>query len=104
MKDLSELELPPAPTEEVNFDVYQNYELKALRRDELKSALWIMALNNYPMAGTPVHQFEALGFKLSLPKTEEYFERFLMLPMNFAISVNEAEYIVQKIRDFYDRK
>ena len=51
--------------------------------------------------GLAVHQFKQLGFHQSLPKTEQFFERCLMLPMNIFISNNDVEYICEKIKEFY---
>src|SRR5574337_671501 len=58
--DLTELKLPPAPNADPHhFDVYQNYELEADRRDELKVYLGAHGVHTIiQWAGTPVHQFD----------------------------------------------
>jgi dTDP-4-amino-4,6-dideoxygalactose transaminase len=48
-----------------------------------------------------VHQFEGLGLRVSLPVTEEFFRRCIMLPMNMMISDDDVDYICGKIREFY---
>ena len=54
-------------------------------------------------AGTPVHQFKELGFTVELPKTDAFFNRCMMLPMNSAVTDEEVDYIVKTIRAFYGK-
>ena len=101
--DLEELKLPPAPNSEPkHFDVFQNYEIEAEKRDELKNFL---ANNNIgtliQWGGKAVHQFDCFNFNLHLPKTESFFENCIMLPMNMFISNDDIEYVCSKIRMFY---
>lgn len=103
--DLAELTLPPAPGADArHFDVYQNYELAADRRDELRTYLDNHGVKTIiQWAGTPVHQFKELGFRVELPKTDTFFKRCLMLPMNSAVTDEEIDYIVKVIRNFYGK-
>lgn len=103
--DLKELALPPGPDADPDhFDVYQNYELEAERRDELKRYLEENGVRTIiQWAGTPVHQFASLGFKSQLPYTDKMFTRCLMLPMNTALSDDDVAYICAQIRRFYGR-
>jgi dTDP-4-amino-4,6-dideoxygalactose transaminase len=101
--NLAELALPPAPDADPrHFDVYQNYELQADRRDELRAHLDAQGVKTIiQWAGTPVHQFRELGFTVDLPRTDAFFKRCMMLPMNSAVTDDEVDYIVSAIRDFY---
>lgn len=103
--DLTEVTLPPAPgADPRHFDVYQNYELEADRRDELRAHLDKHGVKTIiQWAGTPVHQFKELGFTVDLPKTDAFFKRCMMLPMNSAVTDEEVDYIVRTIRDFYGK-
>jgi dTDP-4-amino-4,6-dideoxygalactose transaminase len=103
LSDLKEVVLPPAPDEGGDhFDVFQNYEIEADRRDELRSFLSDKGIGTIlQWGGTPVHQFKGLGFTVSLPKTERFFERCLMLPMNMMVTDDEVRYIAATIRAFY---
>jgi dTDP-4-amino-4,6-dideoxygalactose transaminase len=103
--DLAELALPPAPDADPrHFDVYQNYELEADRRDELKAHLGDQGVGSIiQWAGTPVHQFKELGFTDHLPVTDRFFERFLMLPMNTALTDDDVSYVIGCVRDFYGK-
>lgn len=103
--DLSELILPPAPEADPrHFDVYQNYELEANERDELRMHLDEHGVKTIiQWAGTPVHQFKELGFNVNLPKTDAFFKRCMMLPMNSVVTDEEVDYIVKIIRIFYGK-
>ena len=54
--------------------------------------------------GKAVHQWEKLGFKVSLPFTERMFQRCLLLPMNTALTDEDIHYVADKIREFYGYK
>lgn len=103
--DLEQLVLPPAPGEDArHFDVYQNYEIEADRRDELKSFLAERGIGTLiQWGGKPVHKFPALGFNVSFPATERFFERCLMLPMNMMVSAEDVAIVAGTIREFYSR-
>jgi dTDP-4-amino-4,6-dideoxygalactose transaminase len=101
--ELEELELPPAPEENSNhFDVYQNYELQADNRDDLKGFLAEKGIGTIiQWGGKGVHQWEGLGFTQKLPKVERFFERSIMLPMNMFISDDDVLYICDSVKNFY---
>ena len=100
---LEQLQLPEAPSViSDNFDVYQNYELQADRRDELKNYLHGKNIGTLiQWGGTAVHQFRQLGFDQVLPNTERFFERCIMLPMNIFISDSDVDYICTSVSEFY---
>ena len=103
LRDVSELVLPPPPdANDDHFDVYQNYEIEAGRRDELKDCLAACGIGTMVQwGGTPVHQFRELGFHQNLPATDQIFERCLMLPINEMISNEDVAYICAKLKGFY---
>ncbi len=103
--DLAQLALPLAPGADArHFDVYQNYELQADRRDELRTYLDQHDVKTIVQwAGTPVHQFKELGFTVDLPVTDAFFKRCMMLPMNSAVTDDEVDYIVRTVRAFYGK-
>ena len=102
---LEELQLPNAPSiTSDNFDVYQNYELQADSRDELREYLSRNGIGTLiQWGGKAVHQFTQLGFDQVLPDTERFFERCIMLPMNVFISDSDVDYICEKVKQFYRR-
>jgi dTDP-4-amino-4,6-dideoxygalactose transaminase len=102
---LPHVHLPPAPVEGGDhFDVYQNFEIEADRRDELKEFLKSRGIGTLlQWGGKGVHQFPKLGFHQSLPVTEKFFERCLMLPLNMMVSLDDADYVSAAVREFYAR-
>lgn len=103
--DMAELTLPPAPdADDIHFDVFQNYELEADRRDDLKAFLKDEGVGTLiQWGGKAVHQFPALNIKASLPVTERFFERCLMLPLNMMVTTEDVAYVAAAIRKFYGR-
>ena len=102
---LKEILLPPGPDSDENyFDVFQNYEIEAERRDLLKKYLSENGVGTIiQWNGQPVHSIVALGFKGSgLPYTEEMYKKCLMLPMNTSLSNQEVIYVCNKIKNFYE--
>jgi len=101
--DIEELLLPPGPDDnEDHFDVYQNYEIEAENRDQLREHLQRNGIGTIVQwGGYTVHQFEALGLNSDLVRTEEMTEKFLLLPLNTSISDEQVEYISEHIRSFY---
>jgi dTDP-4-amino-4,6-dideoxygalactose transaminase len=103
LDDLKSVQLPPAPESDSNhFDVYQNYEIEADNRDELRAFLNESGIGTIVQwGGKPVHQFAGLGFARELPNTDRLFQRCLMLPMNMMVEADDVEYICSRIRSFY---
>jgi dTDP-4-amino-4,6-dideoxygalactose transaminase len=103
LNDVAEIVLPPAPDSDHNhFDIYQNYEIEAEKRDELKQYLKDHGIGTLiQWGGQPVHQCKELGFTQCLPFTDWLFTRLLMLPMNMSLSDDDVHYICDNIRAFY---
>ncbi len=103
--DIAELDLPPAPgSDPRHHDIYQNYEIEADERDELKAFLEGRGVQTIvQFGGKAVHQFKGLGLEnVSLPITERRYSRFLLLPMNMTLRDEDVEYIVGCVREFYN--
>lgn len=100
---LLQLTLPPAPNAtKDHFDTYQNYEIEAEDRDNLKKFLGENGIGTLiQWGGVATHQMKALGFTQHLPDTDTLFTRLLMLPMNILLSNDDVLYVCQKIRQFY---
>jgi dTDP-4-amino-4,6-dideoxygalactose transaminase len=107
LRDVAQLVLPPAPdADSRHHDVFQNYEIEAENRDELKTYLESQGVRTIvQFGGKAVHQFSGLGFSgVTLPVTERLYTRLLLLPMNVTLSDDDARYIVERVRAFYGRK
>lgn len=106
LRDLADLLLPPAPgADNDHFDVYQNYEIEAGRRDELRAHLERQGVRTIvQFGGKAVHQYPGLGLTgYSLPRTELLYRRALLLPMNTSLSDEDVEYVIGQVRKFYGR-
>jgi dTDP-4-amino-4,6-dideoxygalactose transaminase len=103
LKEVAQLLLPPAPDADPDhFDIYQNYEIEAERRDALKAALQEQGIGTIiQWGGHTVHQFDALGFTDPMPATERMTERYLLLPMNVSVDNDAVDTICDAIRRFY---
>ena len=101
---MEQLLLPPGPdADENHYDIYQNYEIEAENRDELRNYLAENGIGTIiQWGGSAVHQFEGLGFDCKLPRTEKFFEKCLMLPMNTTLSEDDVEYIGNCVKTFYE--
>ena len=101
---IKDLVLPPAPDSDPDhYDIFQNYEIEAERREELRSYLEANGIGTLiQWGGKAVHQFNNLGFSMHLPYTERMFTRCLMLPINTSLSDEDVQYVATTIRDFYE--
>jgi dTDP-4-amino-4,6-dideoxygalactose transaminase len=100
---LSQLLLPPAPgSEPDHFDIFQNYEIEADHRDELRAHLEEHGVKTIlQWGGKVIHQFQKLGFTETLPYAQKMTDRFMLLPMNTTLSDDDIEYICDSIEAFY---
>ncbi len=100
---LEELVLPPSPDfDKDHFDIYQNYEIQAKNRNELKKFLNNNGVGTLiQWGGKGVHQWEELNFNIALPKVELFFENCIMLPMNFFLSDDDVHYVCDKVIEYY---
>lgn len=102
---LDAINLPPGPDENgPHFDIYQNYEVDADRREELRQYLTQNGVGTIiQWNGTPVHQFNKLGLpKFVLPMTDRFFERCFLLPMNTSLQDDDVHYVCDLITSFYN--
>ncbi len=100
---IEELVLPPGPDEDPNhFDIYQNYEIEAERRDDLQDYLKERGIGTLQQwGGKAVHQWPGLGFTQRLPFTEVLFQRMLLLPMNLSLTDSQQDEVCDAIQYFY---
>ena len=103
LSGLNDLTLPPGPDGNGDhFDVYQNYEVEAGRREDLLSHLVDHGIGTLiQWNGTPVHGMKELGFFETMPATENFFRRCFMLPMHMALRDDEVRRICDTIHEFY---
>ena len=105
LSDLRELKLqlpPPPRSNDRFFDVYQNYVIRTKERDRLVAHLresGVEILISWPK---PMHHHEALGLKhFHLPKTEQFSNEVLSLPIYPELRNDDVEFVVDAIGNFY---
>jgi dTDP-4-amino-4,6-dideoxygalactose transaminase len=110
LSSVEQLTLPPPPVEDGDhFDVYQNYEIEAERRDALKAYLKEAGIGTIVQwGGLPLHRIETIGKDMifdetCLERTDLLFSRSLLLPMNTSLSPSEIDYICDCIAHFYGK-
>ena len=105
LQPLEQLRLPPGPDgDPEHFDVFQNYEIEAARRDDLRAFLKQRGIGTaVPWGGKAVHQWKALGFAQRLPFTEQLFERLLLVPLNLSLTDDDVHQVCDALEDFYRR-
>ena len=86
-------------------DYYEsNYEARFEKRDKLKSFLHKEGIGTLiQWGGKAVHQFKDLNFNTKLPKTDLFFKKCLLLPMNTFLSKKDINYVCDKIILFYTK-
>jgi dTDP-4-amino-4,6-dideoxygalactose transaminase len=97
------LTLPPAPgSDRRHFDVFQNYEVCCDARDGLRDFLGVREIGTIVQwGGVGIHHFRALGFTQNLPRTDDFFRRSLLLPMNHLLSDDQVDAVIGAVRDFF---
>ena len=105
LRDLEELLLPPGPDgDDARYDVFQNYEVEAERRGELREALAQAGVGTIiQWGGHMIHQFEKLGLRANAPYAEAMSSRYLLLPIHHLLSDDEVHFACDQIRSFYRR-
>lgn len=103
LKDIEEIFLPPPPASDSDhFDIFQNYEVEAERRDDLRKYLDSRGIGTIlPWGGFTVNNFEELGFNVQLPNTDRMAKKFMLLPLHTMLKDEEVSYITKEIINFY---
>jgi len=100
---IAELDLPPPPgTDSARFDVFQNYEMCCDRRDTLRAHLNNRGVGTIVQwGGIGIHQFRNLGLERLLPRTDRFFTRSLLLPMNHLLTDAQVGRVIDGVRGFF---
>lgn len=101
--DIAGLLLPPAPdSDNLRFDIFQNYEIQADDRDALREYLASKGVGTIiQWGGWMLHQFDDLGLRSHAPYAEAMSKRYMMLPMHHMLADDDVDYVIEQIRAFY---
>lgn len=102
--DIASVKLPPAPERNSSrFDVYQNYVLRAQKRDKLFDYLKEQGVETLVKDRVPNHKQSGLGLAhFSLPLTEQLAKEVISLPIYPELTDQQVECVISAVRDFYD--
>jgi len=103
--NISGIKVPPAPDlDDKHFDTFQNYVLKAERRNELAEFLkkkGIETLIKDPIAN---HKQPGLGLShFSLPYTEKLADEVISLPIYPELTDEQVSYVISSVKEFYNK-
>ncbi len=103
--DVKEIILPPAPDlDEVHYDVFQNYVLRAEKRDELFSFLKNQQVETLIKDPVPTHWQKGLSLShFKLPFTEKLAKEVISLPMYPELQDSEISYVIECVSKFYKK-
>jgi dTDP-4-amino-4,6-dideoxygalactose transaminase len=103
LSNVEEIKLPPAPRLDSRFfDVYQNYVLRAKKRDELYQFLKEKGVETLIKDPVPNHWQKDLGLShFCLPFTEQLAKEIISIPMYPELSKKQVEHVISCISNFY---
>lgn len=93
--------------EEHNHHVFHQYTIRVQKRDELQAYLKEQGVATMIYYPKPLHLqpvFAELGYKEGdLPETEKAAQEAISLPMFPELKTEQQQYVVEKIREFYQK-
>ena len=103
LSDIKEIILPLVPdSDKKHFDVYQNYVLRAEKRDKLFNFLKEKGIEALIKDPIPNHWHKGLNlYHFKLPLTEQMAKEVISLPMYPELTDDQIEYIISCITGFY---
>ncbi len=103
LAEILEIKLPPAPdSSEKHFDVYQNYVIRAERRDEFFSYLKGKGVETLIKDPIPNHWQKGLNLsKFHLPNSEKLSKEVISLPLYPELTDRQIKYVIDCVRGFF---
>jgi len=94
---------PPAPDSDSRFfDVYQNYVVRARKRDRLRDFLKKKGVETLVKDPIPNHWQKGLGLsRFRLPLTERLAKEIISLPMYPELTNSQIRYVISCVKKFY---
>lgn len=100
---IEEIVLPKAHADSRH--IYNQYTIRCQRRDELKAHLQAAGIGSEVYYPVPLHLQECFAFlggkHGDLPATEQAMRECLSLPIYAELTVEQQQYVVEKIAEFY---
>ena len=107
LAEVNEVQLPQKVAgSHSHFDSYQNYEIEAQNRNELKEYLAQNGVGTLiQWGGKGIHQFGLEGMRCeSVSNANRIIEHMLMLPMSQYLKEEQVRYVSLQIKNFYSSR
>jgi len=103
LADIKGIKVPEAPDSDKRyFDVYQNYVLRAEKRDELFEFLKKKGVETLIKDPVPNHWQNRLGLEhFKLPVSERLAKEVISLPMYPELAESQQRYVIKCVKEFY---
>ena len=103
LSNISKIKLPPSPNSDKRyFDIYQNYVIKAQKRDSLFEFLEKRGVETIIKDPVPNHWHKGLGLsRFHLPFSEQLAKEIISLPMYPELTDGQVEFVINCVRKFY---
>jgi len=103
LKDVKDIVLPNFRDPRY-FDIYQNYVIRAKKRNQLFNHFKKNGVETMIKDSIPNHRQKAMGLShFRLPFTEKLAGEVISLPLYPEMSQKEAEYVIKILRNFYNK-
>ncbi len=105
LSSIKEIKLPPSPNSNRRFfDIYQNYVLKAQKRDKLFNYLKENGVETLIKDSVANHKQPGLGLShFYLPYSEQLAKEVISLPMYPELTNSQVDYVINCIHNFYHK-
>lgn len=103
LSKIPEIKLPPFfDSDPKRLDVYQNYVIRAKKRDNLFKYLRKRGIETLIKDPIPNHWQKSLDLRrFRLPNTEKFAKEVISLPMYPELTKGQVEYVIDSVRNFY---
>lgn len=102
LSDVKALQLPHFDEDKRFYDIYQNYVVRAQKRDALVEHLTKNGVETLVSWRKPTHKHPGLRLqRFKLPETERASREVVSLPLNTELSISQLNYVIKCVRDFY---
>jgi len=101
LADLDQIKRP-ATSDDLHFDVFQNYVLRAERRDQLAQYLKEKGIETLIKDPLPLHHHPLIGLShFRLPLSEQLAKEVISLPLYPELTDGQIDYVIDQIHSFY---
>ena len=101
---IPQIQSPYALSDSDHFDVFQNYVLRAEKRDGLFSFLKGKGVETLIKDPIPCHKHPNLNLSnFSLPFSEQLAKEVISLPMYPELTQKQIDYVINCVREFYSK-